>query len=81
MAHSKVHAKKHSKKRPLTGAAKASLDFAGGKEHGGWSVRTSKEGFGYVVHVRKGQARRIAGRGSKAHCDDIFVREVVAMKS
>lgn len=83
MAHAKAHAKKSApkhKKRPLAGAAKSSVDFAGGKEHGGWSVRLVKEGFGYAVHVKRhGKATRVI-KGSKAHCDAAFVDAVVAAK-
>ena len=83
MAHTKTHTKKTAanrhKKRPLTGAAKASVDFAGGKEHGGWSVRLVKEGLGYAVHIKRGSKRSVV-RGSKAKCDAAFLDAVVNAK-
>lgn len=81
MAHAKRRASSHSKKRPLTGAAKASVAFAGGKEHGGWSVRLTKEGFGFAVHVKKHGKSRVVAKGSRATCDDAFIRAVASMKS
>jgi hypothetical protein len=85
MAHSKRHVARKPKtaprrKRPLAGAAKASVAFAAGKEHGGWSVREVKEGFGYAVHIKRGSHRSVV-RGGKDKCDAAYVEAVAAAKS
>lgn len=68
------------KKRPVTGAAKTSQGFAGGKEGGGWSVRQTNAGGKHAVIVKRGSRSKTIPCKNKAAADAAFVNEVVNAK-
>jgi hypothetical protein len=68
------------KKRPVTGAAKTSEGFAGGKEHGGWSVRQSNTGGRHTITVKRGSHSKTTPYKSKAAADSAFVAAVTNAK-
>jgi hypothetical protein len=68
------------RKRAVTGAAKTSQGFAGGKEGGGWSVRQSHAGGKHSVTVKKGGHTKTITCKSKDAADAAFVNAVVNAK-
>lgn len=68
------------KRRPITGAAKTSEGFAGGKEHGGWSVRQSHAGGKHTVTVKRGANSKKTPYKTKAAADAAFTAAVASAK-